>query len=131
MENQEKTKIQISLSFGSDITVRDLEAQQIELFNYLNTELSQQAEIKLSSSRSVDPTVVGAIAIAVLPVAIEKLADLVAKWAELRKDCSITIYLPKGKDSISITYNPKTTSQETLQKWINDAANSSSTTRRR
>lgn len=127
MENQEKIKVKLILSLSGNTTLKDLEKQRIELSNFLNSELLSKAEIKQpSASRSLDPAVIGAIGLAILPVTIEKLADLIIKWADLRKDCSITVNIPvKGKKSISISYNPKTTSPESLRKWIAIAVDSS------
>ena len=132
MDKKEKIKIKIVLSLPDSSTLRDLETQRIDLFNFLSSKLLTQAEIKQpSSSRSLDPAIVGAIGLAILPVTIEKLADIVIKWAEIRKDCSITINIPiKGKDSIAISYNPKTTSPESLKKWIKAATEASKTSRK-
>lgn len=131
MEEQQKLELIIFTSLDHNQTISELETQRIAFFNYLNSALLSQAEVKMpSSSRSIDPAVIGAIAVAVLPIAIEKLSDLVIKWTELRKDCSVTINIPKGGDSIAITYNPKTTSPETLKKWIKTAVETSKATKK-
>ena len=132
MGNQEEIKLKIVLSLSSNMTLKDLEKQRIDLANFLSSELSSQAEIKQpSASRSLDPAVIGAVGLAILPVTIQKLADLIVKWAELRKDSVMVINIPlKGKDSITISYNPKTTSAETLKKWIATAVESSKLTQK-
>jgi hypothetical protein len=127
MENQEKIKLKIIMSLDGGATLRELESQRIKLCDYLTSGLVLQADIKQPSpSRSLDPAVIGAIGLAISPIAIQKLGDLIIKWTELRKDCSITITIPiKGKESIAVSYNPKSTSPETLKKWIATAVESS------
>jgi hypothetical protein len=126
MNDSKDLQVKLVLSLDEGATLRDLDSRRSELASYLIGELSAQADVIQSPpSRSLDPAVVGAIGLAILPIAVEKFADLMIKWAEIHKDCSVTINIrTKSKESVSISYNPKTTSPETLQKWIKIAADS-------
>lgn len=126
MDDSKDLQMKLVLSLDEGATLRDLDSRRSELASYLTGELSVQAAVTQSRpSRSLDPAVVGAIGLAILPIAVEKFADLMIKWAEIHKDCSVTInIITKAKESVSISYNPKTTPPETLEKWIKTAADS-------
>jgi hypothetical protein len=133
MNTDEKVELKLTLITEPNVTLRDLEMMRSELFNLLQKELSPKAALisAPARSRSLDPAVVGALSLALLPIAIEKLADLVMKYAELKKDCSVKIKIPiKGGSSAEITYNPRTTSKEALIDWINTIVESGKSVKR-
>lgn len=124
MGNPEKISLDITI-IQDKVTIKELDNLRLNLFNYLRADLAQQTTMRQPiASRSIDPVVIGTISLALLPIVVEKLADLIIKWIELRKDCSITIKIPVKTKAIEITYNPKTASPEMLKKWINDAVES-------
>jgi hypothetical protein len=121
MNTNEKVELKLTLIAEPNVTLRSLETLRTDLFDLLRTELSPETATisQPSSSRSLDPAVIGTLSLVILPIAIDKLADLVMKYAELKKDCSVKMKIPiKGGPSAEITYNPKTTSKETLIVWI-------------
>jgi hypothetical protein len=124
MDLNEKVDLKLTLVPEPNVTLRNLETMRAELYDLLRNEFlpAMAAITPPSSNRSLDPAVVGALSLAVLPVAIDKLADLVMKYAEMKKDCLVKITIPlKGRRSAEITYNPKTTSKAALNAWINTA----------
>ncbi len=125
MENQENIILEITLVQETS-TLRELEVARADLFNFLDSQLSDQISMTQPvTSRSIDPVVLGTISLAILPIVVEKLADLIIKWIELQKDSSVNIKLPvKGSRSIEVSYNPKTTSPETIKSWIKMAIDS-------
>jgi hypothetical protein len=133
MDTDEKVELKLTLMTEPNVTLRSLETMRSELFDLLRNEFLPEtvAITPPSSNRSLDPVVVGALSLAVLPIAIDKLADLVMKYAELKKDCLVKITIPlKGGQSAEITYNPKTTSKATLNAWINTAVDAAKSNKR-
>jgi hypothetical protein len=122
MNTDEKTEFKLTLVAEPSVSLRSLDEMRSELFGFLQEELSPEIATisQPSPSRSLDPAVIGAVSLVILPIIIEKLADLVMKYAELKKDCLVKITVPiKGGKSAEITYTPKTTSKEALVAWMN------------
>ena len=121
MKTADEIHIDLTINLNEK-NLRRTEEQRVSLSNLLNSELSEDIIITHPiSTRSIDPLLIGTVSLAILPIVAEKLGDLVIKWLELHKDCSITIKIPIKTKDIEITYNPKTTSPEKLKSWINDA----------
>jgi len=120
MNDQNKIELKITLVSGSGMTLRSLDTLRSDLFDYLQKETSPETATisQPLASRSLDPVVIGTIGLVVLPVVLEKIGDLIIKWAELRKDCSATIKRPIKGGSVVFTYDPKTTSAESLRDWL-------------
>ena len=120
MQNEE---LDLDIVVSQESTsLRDIQKYKSDLFDFLHNQFTNEITISQpDKSRSIDPVVVGTISLVMAPVLLEKLADLLIKWVELRKDCSVTIKIPVKTKDIEITYNPKTTSPEKLKSWINDA----------
>jgi hypothetical protein len=122
MNADEKIEFKLTLITEPSMTLRGLDEMRSELFDFLQRGLSLESSTisQPSPSRSLDPAVIGTVSLAILPIVIEKLADLIMKYAELKKDCLVKITIPiKGRQPAEITYNPKTTSKETLVSWMN------------
>ena len=122
MNTDEKIELKLTLIAEPSVTLHGLDTMRSELFGFLQKELAPETATisQPSPSRSLDPAVIGAIGLAVLPITVQKVTDLIMKYAELKTDCSVKITVPvKGGQSAEITYNPKTTSKEALRTWIN------------
>ena len=124
MVNSGNLEIDVTIVAEAGTTLRELKNLRLSLFSEMEQELSgDNVEIyQESSSRSVDPAIIGTVTLILLPILVEKATDIILKWAELRKDCSITISIPvKGAPPVVITYDPRTISQANLNSWKNSA----------
>ena len=124
MNNSEKLEVDVTIIAGKGTTLKELKNLRLRLFNDMEREFSgDDVEIyQESPSRSVDPTVIGTVSLVLLPIIVEKLADIIIEWVKGQKECSITINVPvKGTSPIIIMYDPRTTSPARLKKWINSA----------
>lgn len=73
-------------------------------------------------ARSLDPVVIGAIGMILLPVAADKLGDVLVGWVDRHRECTITMEVPvSGVEALRITYNPNDVSNEQLKNWIAEA----------
>lgn len=126
MNNNRKIELEIVVSSSEEIPVSELEQLQTDLYSNLEIGLTNtDAEIYLDNTRSVDPVFLGAIVLAILPVLVEKVGDLIIKWFEPHGNCSITISVPvSGSDPLTITYDPRKTSPGELKTWLKSAVES-------
>ncbi len=104
------------------ITLRALDEMRAELYEKLKNELgSGGLEIyQPETSRSLDPAVVGAIGMVIAPVLLEKVLDILVKWRENKKACTITITIPIGEKTVEVQYNAQI-SETKLKSMIQNA----------
>ena len=125
MKSTEKLEFNLKLNTPEGVTLRKLEELRLSLFSQIKSVFTEY-ELDIyqePTSRSLDPTIVGAIALAISPILIEKLVDTLIFWAEQKQDNpSITLTVPiKGAEPLEITFNPKTTNPDNVKKWIESA----------
>ena len=66
--------------------------------------------------RSAEAITIGVIVLTILPVFLDKLADLVISWAQRNKENKVTLSIPVMGDQIIVEYNPRETSPTRSQK---------------
>ena len=126
MDNENKLELDLKISDSENtrFSLRQLEELRLNLAETIRSEFSQ-GQIDLyqePASRSLDPAVVGAIALAISPIIVEKIADILITWTERNKDATITLSIPiEGTAPVQITYQPGKTSPETLKGWVKSA----------
>jgi hypothetical protein len=122
MTSQDLVEIGIVIE-SPNISLRELWELRTELSAEVEREFSgEQVELKPSpDSRSLDPAVIGAIGMLLLPIIADKLIDILISWAS-RNKCSITLKVPvRGGEPLEITYNPQHVSGDSLKAWIAEA----------
>lgn len=119
MNTDEKIEFKLILVAEPDVTLRGLDSMRSELFDFLQKEISPETAMisQPSPSRSLDPAVIGAIGLAVLPSVAEKIGDLLIKWTELRKETVTLKLLVEGVEVI-VSYDPKKETTESLKNKI-------------
>ena len=107
MKSQEKVELDL-LIVAQNAVPRELRELRLELFGDIEQELSG-GEIELSqapNTRSIDPAVIGAIGVVLLPIVANKLGDILVEWTKRHKECSIKMKVPvPGADAIEISYD--------------------------
>ena len=94
----------------------NLYAEMAQGFTDDDIELVQPRETR-------DPATIGALAVILLPVLVDKLCDLVIDWAKKHDECSITIRVPiENAEPLEITYNPNYVSDAKVREWLANAA---------
>lgn len=68
-------------------------------------------------TRSSEAIAIGMIGLQILPVFVEKLADLVVAWAN-RNRSKVTLVVPVGENQVHIEYDPTKTTPEDLKDKI-------------
>ena len=91
-------------------TLRELRQLRLDLYAEMEQALSGEG-VKLeqaSDSRSLDPAIIGAISVVLLPAVVDKLGDLLVDWLRRHNDISITtkVVIPDVGPS-EITWNPR------------------------
>ena len=123
MVKQEKINLDITLSM--DGSLRDLENQRNNLFNVLLESNSDEiGDIFIEEpSRSLDPAIIGTLAVSLFPVAAEKLIDLITDWIKKNKKVSVSIKIAGNSNfAIDLTYDPKTMKPEEIKSLIKQLA---------
>jgi hypothetical protein len=91
-------------------TLRELRQLRLDLYAKMEEALSSEG-VKLeqaSDSRSLDPAIIGAISVVLLPAVVDKLGDLLVDWLRRHNDISIKtkVVIPDVGPS-EITWNPR------------------------
>jgi hypothetical protein len=69
-------------------------------------------------TRSMGAVTVGALAIAVLPVFIEKLVEFLIEWSKRDDRRAITIKTQIAGESVEVSFNPGMTSVEDIRRFV-------------
>ncbi|MEI7845878.1 MAG: hypothetical protein WCK35_08760 [Chloroflexota bacterium] len=122
----EHINLSILLSMPDELSLRNLDELSNELHFYLTEKLKndEAKPYKRRSSRSLDPAIVGAVSLALLPVVLQKVADVLIEFIKLKQNTIVTLKIPiEGSEDIQITYDPRTSSPEQLRTWAATAIN--------
>ncbi len=128
MDEHTSFDFDVIISSSQGTTLRRLDELRQNLYESLKLGMNpDNIEIYQGTpSRTLDPTLIATLSLAVLPIVIEKVADIIIKWVELNKGCTITVSIPvKGTQPIQMTYDPRHISPEALKKWIQLAVETS------
>ena len=101
MDNQELIELSLEIS-ASDASEDEVDALTRQLLNELNDMEVESAELTKGGAapdgtKSVDPVIMGQIAVAVLPIAISKIVEAIQAWA-LRGDNRTVKFKYKGME---------------------------------
>lgn len=97
MINNNELSITINVPEGTNL--RQLGKLRQDLFDYIDIKFKNEdvGIFQDSASRSMDPIVVGTIFLALLPIIIDKLGDVIIEWIKAHNDCHITLKLGEDK----------------------------------
>lgn len=109
MANQKQIELELIIVPQSG-TLRELRKLRLDLYAEMEQALSGDG-VKLEQapdSRAVDPAIIGAISVVLLPAVVDKLGDLLVDWLRRHNDISITTKfdIPDVGPS-EITWNPR------------------------
>ena len=126
MIDSSSVNLKLTITSLNRISLKELEDLRLDLFNELQDKLKNDLiEIHQNQgSRSLDPAVIGAIGLVLLPIFAQKIADILIEWLPKpkHKDCEITISVPtRTGESVVLKYNPSRTSPEQLKQWMDVA----------
>lgn len=105
----DQTPIELKvLIVTKDANLRELWELRRDLSEKVERELPRE-DVKLEQappSRTLDPAVIGAMGVVLLPIAMDKLGDLIVNWVNDHNNCTVTIDVPIGEgESAKITYH--------------------------
>jgi hypothetical protein len=115
----------IEIDAGSSADKTELD----ELTRQLLMEIEQDVDVEDANvqtkeappgTRSVEAITIGMLVLSLLPVVVDKLADLLMDWAR-RNESTVTLTL----NNMTIEYNPRKTKPDELKQIIRDAMDAS------
>lgn len=117
--------LKLTIDAGDELTLRDIDRLRRELY----LDLAEQSDghsldvHEPSPTRSLDPAIVGAVTLTLLPIAVERLIDLIVRWSEHRGEgASVTLTIPvEDGSTVAITYDPTVTSADEVKMHVQAA----------
>lgn len=107
MADQNPVELEV-LIVAQDASLRELWELRQDLYALLENGLLQEG-VRLEQvpdSRTLDPAVIGAIGVVLLPIVADKLGDLIINWLNTHNDCTVTIKVPIEEGQFAeITYH--------------------------
>ncbi|MEK7276356.1 MAG: hypothetical protein AAB427_03325 [Chloroflexota bacterium] len=104
---------------GLDLTTRQLLAEIRELKEIGSATLQREGATP-EGTKSVDPVMLGQIAVAVLPAAVPTVIAFLQSWALRGEGRTVKIKTQAGDRSLEIEYSPKSMSQAELMKLVDE-----------
>lgn len=117
--------LKLTIEAEDDTSLRDIDRLRRELY----LDLAEESDghtldvHEPAATRSLDPSIVGAVTLALLPIAVERLVDLIVQWsANKGEGASVTITIPvEDGSSVQVTYNPTITRPEEVKMHVQAA----------
>lgn len=121
MQTQDKIRTNLLVAANDGTSLRTLNQMREELYVLLKNELGDNGvEVyQPDVSRSIDPAIVGTLTVVMAPVLLEKIIDIIVKWRENKKGCTVKITIPVKDRTIEIECNPAYVSKTQLMEWKN------------
>jgi hypothetical protein len=85
------------------------------------TSAALKSEVAPNTTRTQEAITIGAIALTLLPVFVDKLLDLLISWSERNDSPKVRLTIEGQRRSVVVEYDPENTSKETLAKLVRDA----------
>lgn len=116
----------IELAESDDLTRQELDELTRSLLNEIDRDIKpDDADLVMKDpppgARAAGAVTIGAIALALAPIVVDKLVTLLIDWSKRNEGQKATIVIPVGESKVTIEYNPSKTKPEDLKQMVADA----------